>query len=52
MTLPQRYNWLYNESSPKMLVEAIRHYGTLELKGKGSNPNIKAWAKEVGVSGW
>jgi len=52
MTLPQRYNWLYKESSPKMLVEAIRHYGTLELKGNGSNPNIKAWAKEVGVSGW
>lgn len=35
-----------------MLVEAIKHYGTLEHKGKGSNPNILAWAKEVGVSGW
>ena len=35
-----------------MLVEAIKHYGTLEHKGKGSNPNIMAWAKEVGVNGW
>ena len=35
-----------------MLVEALRHYGTLEHVGKGSNPNIMAWAKEVGVSGW
>ena len=35
-----------------MLVEALKHYGTLEHVGKGSNPNIMAWAKEVGVSGW
>lgn len=52
MTLPQKYQWLYSEGSPKMLVEAIKHYGTLEHAGKGSNPNILAWSKEVGVSGW
>jgi uncharacterized protein (TIGR02594 family) len=52
MNIPQKYNWLYREGAPKMLAEAIRHYGTLELKGKGSNPNIIKWAKEVGVSGW
>jgi len=52
MTLPTKYQWLYNEGSPKMLVEAIKHYGQLELKGKTSNPNILKWAKEVGVSGW
>lgn len=51
-TLPVKYQWLANEGSPKMLVEALRHYGTLELVGKGSNPNISKWAKEVGVSGW
>lgn len=52
MTLPNKYAWLYNEGAPKMLVESIKHYGTLEHVGKGSNPNITAWAKEVGVSGW
>ncbi len=52
MMLPDKYKWLYKEQSPSMLVEALRHYGTLEHAGKGSNPNILAWAKEVGVSGW
>lgn len=52
MALPEKYKWLQNEGSPKMLVEALKHYGTLEKIGKGSNPNISAWAKEVGVSGW
>jgi uncharacterized protein (TIGR02594 family) len=52
MRLPDKYAWLYEEPAPKMLIEALKHYGTLEKKGKGSNPNITAWAKEVGVSGW
>lgn len=52
MNLPEKNKWLYNEPGPKMLQEAIRHYGELEHVGKGSNPNIMAWAKEVGVSGW
>jgi uncharacterized protein (TIGR02594 family) len=52
MNLPKQYAWLEKEAAPKMLVEAIRHFGTLEHSGKGSNPNILAWANEVGVSGW
>lgn len=52
MSLPKKYQWLEKEGAPRMLVEAIRHYGTLEKVGKGSNPNITAWAKEVGVNGW
>jgi uncharacterized protein (TIGR02594 family) len=36
----------------KALLEALKHYGTLEHTGSSSNPNITAWAKEVGVSGW
>lgn len=52
MNLPKQYEWLSKEGAPKMLVEAIRHYGELEHVGKGSNPNILAWAKEVGVNGW
>lgn len=51
-TLPDKYAWLYNEKQPKMLVEARRHYGILEHPGKGSEPNIIAWAQEVGVRGW
>lgn len=50
--IPDKYKWLVNEPGPKMLIEALKHYGTLEHVGKGSNPNITAWAKEVGVSGW
>lgn len=50
--LPDQYKWLYNEGAPKMLVEAIRHYGVMEKVGKGSHPDISRWAKEVGVSGW
>lgn len=52
MDLPQKYAWLAKENAPKMLVEALKHYGILEHVGKGSNPNIIKWAKEVGVSGW
>lgn len=50
--LPDKYKWLESEGAPKMLVEAIKHYGTLEKKGKGSNPDITRWAKEVGVDSW
>jgi uncharacterized protein (TIGR02594 family) len=50
--LPDKFKWLEKEGAPKMLVEAIRHYGILEHPGQGSNPNILAWAKEVGVIGW
>jgi uncharacterized protein (TIGR02594 family) len=52
MKLPDKYAWLYDEPAPKMLVEAIKHYGILEHVGPGSNPNITAWAKETGVNGW
>lgn len=52
MKLPSKYSWLAGEGAPKMLKEAIRHYGTLEHPGRGSNASIMSWAKEVGVSGW
>jgi uncharacterized protein (TIGR02594 family) len=50
--LPILYGWLAAEPGPAMLVEALRHYGELEHKGKGSNVDIMAWAKEVGVNEW
>lgn len=50
--LPALYAWLAKEGAPAMLVEALRHYGALEIPGKGNNPEIMKWAKEVGVDGW
>lgn len=52
MELPIKYSWLAKEGAPKMLIEALKHYGIMEHPGKGSNPDIAKWAKEVGVSGW
>lgn len=51
-TLPTKYQWLYKELAPKMLVESLRHYGIMEIKGAKSQVDITRWAKEVGVSGW
>lgn len=50
--LPSKFQWIEKETQPKVLVEALRHYGQLEHVGKGSNPNIMQWAKEVGVTGF
>jgi uncharacterized protein (TIGR02594 family) len=51
--LPANYQWLNKVNGlPKELQEALTHYGLLEHKGAGNNPDIMAWAKEVGVSGW
>jgi uncharacterized protein (TIGR02594 family) len=46
--LPQQYAWLARESGPKMILEALNLYGTLEGPGTANNPRIVAWAKEVG----
>jgi uncharacterized protein (TIGR02594 family) len=46
--LPSRYGWLAREPGPKMLVAALKLFGTLEKPGSANNPTIVAWAKEVG----
>lgn len=46
--LPARYGWLAREPGPKMIVEALKLFGTLEGAGSRNNPTILAWAKEVG----
>jgi uncharacterized protein (TIGR02594 family) len=46
--LPKVYQWLLQERGPRMLLEALRLYGTLEQQGSANNPAIMAWAKEVG----
>jgi uncharacterized protein (TIGR02594 family) len=46
--LPEQYGWLAREPGPKMIVEALRLYGTLEGPGTTNNGKIIAWAKEIG----
>jgi uncharacterized protein (TIGR02594 family) len=46
--IPPEYRWLTKEGGPKMLMEALSHFGCLEIKGKDNNPDITKWAKEVG----
>jgi uncharacterized protein (TIGR02594 family) len=48
--LPACYAWLDKESGPKMLLEALKLYGTLEAPGARDNPVILGWAAEVGVA--
>jgi len=46
--LPKKYKYLVQEPAPKMLLQALSEYGTLEVVGNGNNPKILAWAQEVG----
>lgn len=46
----KNYEWLSKEGAPKMLVEALKLYGTKEIIGKANNPLILDWAIEVGGS--
>lgn len=47
--LPKQYEWLAKEPGPKMLIEALGLFGTLEAEGTGDNPTILGWAKELGL---
>jgi uncharacterized protein (TIGR02594 family) len=47
--LPKQYAWLDDETGPKMLVEALKLYGTLEAPGSRDNPDIMEWAEELGL---
>jgi uncharacterized protein (TIGR02594 family) len=44
------YNWLQNETAPKILVEAVKHLGVKEFVGKEHNPIILGWAKSLSLS--
>lgn len=50
MKLPAKYQYLLNEGGPKMLIEALKLYGTKEQPGNANNPEIISWAKEAGLS--
>lgn len=49
MSLPKSYAWLAAEPGPKMVLEALKLYGTQERQGAGSNPVILGWARELGL---
>lgn len=48
--IPDAYRWLSKEPAPKLLLEALKLYGTKEIRGDDNNPVILGWAAEVG--GW
>lgn len=48
--LPKKYEWLNSEGAPRMLVEALKEYGTIEVPGTANNQKIMDWAEEVGGS--
>jgi len=47
--IPKGYEWLGAENAPKLLVEAVKHLGLLEVSGDKSNPDILRWASELGL---
>lgn len=49
--LGRRWAWLSDEPGPKMLKEALRHYGVQEYPGGASNKVIVDWAIEVDKPG-
>lgn len=50
--LPATYAWLPRvEGLPRMVDEALKLFGSLEAPGAADNPQILAWAREVGLSG-
>lgn len=51
MQLPVQYQYLTNPAMPKIIIEAIKLYGTKEVPGAPSNPEILKWAEELGLSG-
>lgn len=42
------YAWLHDEPGPRMLLEALKLFGVLEVKGAANNPQILGWADEIG----
>ncbi len=47
--IPDKYKWLLDEGGPRMLVEGLKTFGTLETPGVANNPTIMSWARELGL---
>lgn len=50
ITLPAKYQWLSLEGAPKILVEALKLFGTREIVGPQHNAQIMGWAKKLNMS--
>lgn len=50
MTLEPKYQWLTKEPGPKMILEALKLFGTKESPGTADNPEIIEWSKETGLN--
>lgn len=48
--LPTKYTWLLKEPGPRLLVEGLKTFGTVETPGPNDNPAIMAWAKATGMA--
>jgi uncharacterized protein (TIGR02594 family) len=46
------YNWLKQETGPRILVQAVKLIGTKEIVGKAHNPIILDWAKQLGIKAY
>lgn len=49
--LPAQYRWLEAEPGPRMIIEALKQYGTLEAPGEADNPKIICWQDELETAG-
>lgn len=47
--LPKQYAWIDAEEGPRLIKEMRKLYGTVETVGKGNNPLILDWAKQIGL---
>jgi hypothetical protein len=50
--LPAPYRWLEAEPGPRMIVEALKEFGTLEAPGDADNPKIIGWQHELQAAGF
>lgn len=48
--LPKAYAWLAAEPGPRILLEGLKTFGTVEVPGPDDNPAIMAWAKATGMA--
>jgi uncharacterized protein (TIGR02594 family) len=50
--LPAHYRWLEAEPGPRMILEALKEYGTREAPGAADNPKIIGWQRELQDAGF
>ena len=50
--LPEKYAWIKNLNPiPRTIAEGLKHLGTREVVGKGSNKTIMDWRDELNLAG-